>query len=62
MRLLVENVVTDFGNHCLICIFSYLCLYCCCGNQCHQIASKLGFTLVKPLADSPGPIAEERGM
>lgn len=50
------------GNIILICVFSYMCLYCGCGIclQCSQGAAKQAISmLMKPLADCSGLFVEK---
>lgn len=61
MGLLIEKIVTDFGNHCLN-LFSLVCLYCYCGIclQGSQKATKGTISmLVKFPADWSGHIVKE---
>lgn len=51
-----------WGIIALICVFSCIYLYCCCGIclQCSQIATEGDTsTLMKPFADHPGYAAKE---
>lgn len=65
LDLLVENIVTDLGNHSfLTCVFSCTYLCRCCGiclRRSQTAAEGATCTPVKALADCSGPTAEEEG-
>ena len=65
MELLMEKIVTYFGNHVSTCVFSWICLYCCSGICLLRSQTSLKWatsTLMKSLADRSGHLAKRRSV